>query len=141
MLEVTKISSKGQITIPIELRKKLNLVSGGKLAFIEGDDGKVYVVNSSMLALKTAQNAFSGAAKNADVKNEDALLEIIKESREDWIMQVMVDSNTLLSALLFPNGAAAKAFEKCIQNYDLIICTYVIDECKRVVRKKFPKYI
>ncbi len=56
-------------------------------------------------------------------------------------MQVMVDSNTLLSALLFPNGAVAKAFEKCIQNYDLIICTYVIDECKRVVRKKFPKYI
>ena len=83
MLEVTKISSKGQITIPIELRKKLNLVSGGKLAFIEGDDGKVYVVNSSMLALKTAQNAFSGAAKNADIKNEDALLEIIKESRKD----------------------------------------------------------
>lgn len=56
-------------------------------------------------------------------------------------MQVMVDSNILLSALLFPNGAVAKAFEKCIQNYDLIICTYVIDECKRVVRKKFPKYI
>lgn len=23
----------------------------------------------------------------------------------------------------------------------MIICTYVIDECKRVVRKKFPKYI
>lgn len=29
-------------------------------------------------------------------------------------MQVMVDSNILLSALLFPNGTAAKAFEKCI---------------------------
>lgn len=56
-------------------------------------------------------------------------------------MQVMVDSNILLSALLFPNGAVAKAFEKCIQNYDLIICTYVIDECKRVIRKKFPKHI
>lgn len=56
-------------------------------------------------------------------------------------MQVMVDSNILLSALLFPNGTAAKAFEKCIQNYDLIICTYVIDECKRVIRKKFPKHI
>lgn len=41
MLEVTKISSKGQITVPIELRKKLNLVAGGKLAFIEGDDGKI----------------------------------------------------------------------------------------------------
>lgn len=26
-------------------------------------------------------------------------------------MQVMVDSNILLSALLFPNGTAAKAFE------------------------------
>ena len=55
-------------------------------------------------------------------------------------MQVMVDSNIILSALLFPNGTVAKAFEKCIVNYDIVICTYVIDECKRIVRKKFPKH-
>ncbi len=81
MLEVTKISSKGQITIPIELRKKLNLVAGGKLAFIDGEDGRVYVVNSSMLALKTAQKSFDGVAKENGIKNEEELLSVIKESR------------------------------------------------------------
>lgn len=83
MLEVTKISSKGQITVPIELRKKLNLVAGGKLAFIEGDDGKIYVANSSMLALRTAQASFSGAAKKAGINNENDLIAVIKETREN----------------------------------------------------------
>ena len=81
MLEVTKISSKGQITIPIELRKKLNLVAGGKLAFIDGEDGRVYVVNSSMLAFETAQKSFDGVAKENGIKNEEELLSVIKESR------------------------------------------------------------
>ena len=56
-------------------------------------------------------------------------------------MKVMVDSNIIMSALLFPNGTAAKAFEKCILEHDLIICTYIIDECKQVVAKKFPGHI
>ena len=83
MLEVTKISSKGQITVPVELRKKLNLVAGGKLAFIEGEDGKIYVANSSMLALRTAQKSFNNAAENAGINNEEELLSIIKETREN----------------------------------------------------------
>jgi len=56
-------------------------------------------------------------------------------------MQVMVDSNIILSALIFPKGKASEAFEKCITNYDVVICSYVIEECRRVVMKKFPKYI
>jgi len=83
MLEVTKISSKGQITIPIEIRKKLNLITGDKLVFIEGEDGKVYVVNSSMLALKTAQSAFGKAGSELNISNEEELLSIIKEIRKE----------------------------------------------------------
>lgn len=83
MLEVTKVSSKGQVTIPIEIRKRLNLVAGGKLVFIEGDDGKIYVVNSSMLALRVAQKAFDGEAEKAGIKNDDELLTLIKETREN----------------------------------------------------------
>ncbi|MDY6367101.1 MAG: AbrB/MazE/SpoVT family DNA-binding domain-containing protein [Clostridia bacterium] len=83
MLEVTKISSKGQITVPIELRKKLNLSTGGKLAFIEGEDGRIYVVNSSMLALRTAQASFKGVAKTVGINNENELLEIIKTVKEN----------------------------------------------------------
>lgn len=33
-----KITSKGQITIPLEVRKRLGLREGGKIVFKEGDD-------------------------------------------------------------------------------------------------------
>ena len=82
MLEVTKVSSKGQVTIPIELRKRLNLTTGGKLAFIDGDDGNVYVVNSSLLALKTIQSEMAGQAKKAGFAKEDDVVAYIKEMRK-----------------------------------------------------------
>lgn len=82
MLEVTKVSSKGQVTIPIELRKRLNLTAGGKLAFIEGDDGNIYVVNSSLLALKTIQGEMAGQAKKAGFAKEDDVVAYIKEMRK-----------------------------------------------------------
>ncbi len=37
------ITSKGQTTIPQEIRKLLNLHPGDRLDFIVGEDGRVYV--------------------------------------------------------------------------------------------------
>ena len=43
MIKIAKISEKGQITIPLELRKKLNLTKGSKVAFIDDKEGRVYL--------------------------------------------------------------------------------------------------
>lgn len=56
-------------------------------------------------------------------------------------MKVMVDTNVLFSAILFPKGQAAKAFTHCLMHHELVISTYVIDELKRVIAKKYPKNI
>ena len=40
-----KITSKGQITIPLEVRKRLGLREGGKIVFKEGDDCFLYQQN------------------------------------------------------------------------------------------------
>ncbi len=53
-------------------------------------------------------------------------------------MRIMVDTNVLFSAILFPQGRAAEALSHCIREHELVICSYVLDELKRVVRKKFP---
>ena len=53
-------------------------------------------------------------------------------------MRIMVDTNVLFSALLFPNGQAAKAFTVCLNEHDLVIPSYVIDELKKVLAKKHP---
>jgi antitoxin PrlF len=38
---VSTITSKGQVTIPVEIRKKLGLGSGAKIAFVVDDDGSI----------------------------------------------------------------------------------------------------
>lgn len=83
MIELSKISAKGQVTIPMELRKKLRLTEGSKVAFITDDNGRIYLANSSFLALKDVQSAFDGVAEALGIKNEDEVADFIKNSSKD----------------------------------------------------------
>lgn len=47
-MEMAKISSKGQINVPIAIRKYLNLNEGDKIVFII-DEGGVRMLNASSL--------------------------------------------------------------------------------------------
>lgn len=81
-MEVSRITSKGQITIPIEIRKKLNLRTGDKVIFIEEGD-KIIFANSSMIALKEFQNAMKGEAEKQGIYSEEDLNKLVKEVRKD----------------------------------------------------------
>jgi AbrB family looped-hinge helix DNA binding protein len=83
MIEVSKISAKGQVTIPIELRKLLQLTEGSKVAFITDDNGRVYLANSSMLALKEVQTEFNGVAKDLGIDDESQVATFLKEQSEE----------------------------------------------------------
>ena len=43
-MDLAKVTSKGQITIPKEIREKLGLKTGDKILFIE-DSGRIYLMN------------------------------------------------------------------------------------------------
>lgn len=139
-MELAKVTSKGQVTIPIEIRKKLGIKNGDKVLFME-DSGRIYMMNSSMDALREAQRAFVGEAERAGLKNDDDVMAMIKELREESMvkqMRIMLDTNVLISALLFP-GSKMDAMMNCIfTQYQLVLSSYVVDELKRVIRKKFP---
>ena len=79
-MELAKVTSKGQVTIPVEIRKKLGIKNGDKVLFIE-DAGRIYMMNSSMEALREAQMAFKGEAERLGLKNDDAVMEMIKAER------------------------------------------------------------
>ena len=53
-MSVATIGSKGQITIPKDIRRKLNLHSGDKVSFILDEKGKAYFLpaTKSITALK-----------------------------------------------------------------------------------------
>lgn len=79
-MELAKVTSKGQVTIPVEIRKKLGIKNGDKVLFIE-DAGRIYMMNSSMEALREAQIAFKGEAERLGLKNDDDVREMIKAER------------------------------------------------------------
>lgn len=60
MIYNTKVTSKGQVTIPVEI-----------------------MVNSSMDAFREAQRAFAGEAERVGLKNDDDVMAMIKELREE----------------------------------------------------------
>ena len=54
-------------------------------------------------------------------------------------MTIMLDTNIIISAALFPNGRTAQAFFKALQPpYQPVICDYVVDELHRKFQEKFP---
>lgn len=81
-MELAKVTSKGQVTIPIEIRKKLGLKEGAKMLFQE-ENGRIYVMNASMVALHETQEAFQGEAEKAGLKDEQDVVKIIKELRRE----------------------------------------------------------
>lgn len=81
-MELAKITSKGQITLPISIRRILNLKDGDKVAFIE-KNGQYIIVNPLSLAIDNAREAFAGEAKRLNLKTEDDVVNLIKEVRNE----------------------------------------------------------
>jgi antitoxin PrlF len=68
-MEVAKITSRGQITIPIDVRKKLGLKEGDKVIFIEEGDNIIFA-NAAKVAFRNMQEAFEGEAERLGLKDE-----------------------------------------------------------------------
>ena len=81
-MELAKVTSKGQITIPVEIRRKLGIKNGDKIIFME-EGGKVYMMNSSMDAFYEAQRAFAGEAERVGLRNDEDVVAIIEELRKE----------------------------------------------------------
>jgi len=81
-MELAKITTKGQITLPIQIRKKLNLKDGDKILFME-KDGKIFIDNPTKLAILEAQKAFAGLAEELGLETEEDVVNLCKEVRKE----------------------------------------------------------
>ncbi|WP_188397656.1 putative toxin-antitoxin system toxin component, PIN family [Sporomusa sp. GT1] len=52
-------------------------------------------------------------------------------------MRVMIDTNVLISALLFPSQPMNTLIYKIMMEHELVLSSYVVDELLNVVRRKF----
>ncbi|MDR1293233.1 MAG: AbrB/MazE/SpoVT family DNA-binding domain-containing protein [Clostridiales Family XIII bacterium] len=79
-MEVAKITSKGQITIPVDIRRDMQLKDGDKVIFIN-EGGRYYVENAALVAITRAQEAFTGEAERLGLKDEQDVVDMVKEVR------------------------------------------------------------
>jgi AbrB family looped-hinge helix DNA binding protein len=91
-MELAKVTAKGQITIPIDIRKRLGIKDGDKLLFVDKPVG-VVMVNPTMIALEKIGQAFDGEAERLGLESDEDVVAMIKEiRRENWEKNNAVDA-------------------------------------------------
>ena len=80
MLDIARISIKGQVTIPVEIRRKMGLNNGDKVVFME-KNGEIVLMNSSRLAFEEFQRDMAGEGKKAGLNSERDVVDLVKEVR------------------------------------------------------------
>jgi AbrB family looped-hinge helix DNA binding protein len=81
-MNLAKITAKGQITIPIEIRKSLGVKEGDKVVFIKSING-IMLANSNQVAWDNIQRAMEGEAEKAGFYSEEDVVQFCKEIRQE----------------------------------------------------------
>ena len=75
-MNLAKVSSNGQITMPVDIRRKLNIKEGDKIIFLEKPNGEIVLQNSSVITIQQAQG------KLDDIQlSEDEILQDVMDIR------------------------------------------------------------
>ena len=80
-MNLAKVSSNGQITVPLEVRRALDLKPGDKVLFIQNEMGQLTIANASAQTINKAQSAFVGVAEKMGVENDDDVQALVNEVR------------------------------------------------------------
>jgi len=80
-MNLVRLSANGQITVPAEIRKLLNLKPGDKILLYQNKLGEVVLNNASANALYKVQNAMDGVAERLGLRNEDDVQKLVDEVR------------------------------------------------------------
>ena len=80
-MNLAKVSANGQVTVPVEIRRRLNLKEGDKIIFFERTNGEVVINNASTTAIINAQKAFEDAAKDFGANSEDDVQRLVDKVR------------------------------------------------------------
>jgi len=79
-IESSKMTSKGQITLPKAIRDQLGLKTGDTVTFVE-IDSVVYLVHDFKSAVRLMQKAMEGQAEKVGLRTEEDVVNLVKEIR------------------------------------------------------------
>ena len=82
IVDNAKVMAKGQITLPKEIRTKLGIEAGDRVALICEND-QVIMMNAAVYAMKMLQTGMQGKAEEADLTSEEEINNLVKEIRNE----------------------------------------------------------
>lgn len=80
IVEGAKVMSKGQITLPKDIREKLQVGEGDRVVLI-WDGDRVVMMNPALYAMRMLQRGLDGTAAAAGTTSEDDVQRLIDETR------------------------------------------------------------
>lgn len=77
-----RVMSKGQVTIPKNIRAALGVSTGDRVTFI-AENGSVRIINSAIYAMQKLQEQMKGQAALAGFTSEEDIADWITKSRRE----------------------------------------------------------
>ena len=81
-IDNAKVMSKGQVTIPKDVREILGISSGDRITFVV-ENGNVRLINSAVYAMQLLQAQMANEAENTGLTSDEAIIELVKEVRAE----------------------------------------------------------
>lgn len=81
-IDNTKVMSKGQVTIPKDVREILGISSGDRITFVV-ENGNVRLINSAIYAMQLLQAQMANEAENTGLTSDEAIMDLVKEVRAE----------------------------------------------------------
>ena len=72
-IDNAKVMSKGQVTIPKDVREILGISSGDRITFVV-ENGNVRLINSAVYAMQLLQAQMANEAENTGLTSDEAIV-------------------------------------------------------------------
>ncbi|MDR1565298.1 MAG: AbrB/MazE/SpoVT family DNA-binding domain-containing protein [Oscillospiraceae bacterium] len=82
IFNTAKVMSKGQITLPVDIRNGLKLSTGDRVALIY-ENNRVILMNPAIYAMEKLQEEMAGEAEKAGIYSEEDVIELCREVRRE----------------------------------------------------------
>lgn len=82
IVENAKVMSKGQITLPKDIREALRLGTGDRVTLIY-ENNQVILMNAAVYAMEALQNGMKGEAQKAGLTSEEDIAALVNDIRTE----------------------------------------------------------
>ena len=82
LINDARVMSKGQVTIPKNIREALGVTTGDRVTFIF-ENGSVRVINSAVYAMQKFQEQMKGQAEKAGFTSEEDVADWVTNTRRE----------------------------------------------------------